>query len=75
GMAAANPTGAHAHVKWFSNVVNCGATPLSPLSVLGTPLFIALWLAAVLVLCGVFLVERRVLPRFETLHQMHADWK
>lgn len=75
GMAAASPTGAQAHVKWFSNVVNCGATPLSPLSVLGTPLFIALWLAAVLVLCGVFLVERRVLPRFETLHQMHADWK
>ena len=69
------PVHAHAHVKWFSNVVNCSSTPLSPGSVLTHPLFLALWLAAALTLCAVFTVERRILPHFETLHQAHADWK
>jgi len=75
GLIAASPTGAQAHVKWFSNVVNCANTPLPPWSVIGTPLFVALLVGAVLALLGVFTVERRVLPRFETLHQTHADWK
>lgn len=75
GLIAASPTSAQAHVKWFSNVVNCANTPLPPWSVIGTPLFAALLIGAVLALLGVFTVERRVLPRFETLHQVHADWK
>lgn len=74
-LACAWPTSAQAHVKWFSNVVNCGATPLSPLAVLGSPLFVMLVLGALLTLCIVFMVERHILPRFETLHQVHADWK
>lgn len=69
------PVHAHAHVKWFSNVVNCSSTPLPPSSVLTRPLFVVLWLAALLTMWGVFTVERRILPRFETLHQLHADWK
>lgn len=69
------PLHAHAHVKWFSSVVNCSSTPLPAASVLTRPLFVMLWLAALLTLWGVFTIERRVLPRFETLHQLHADWK
>ena len=72
---AMGPLHAHAHVKWFSNVVNCSSTPLPPSSVLTRPLFLVLWLAAILTLWVVFKVERRILPRFETLHHLHADWK
>jgi len=70
-----HPGPAQAHVKWFSQVVNCGNTPMSPLQVIGSPLFLALFVAAILTLCGVFLVERRVLQRFQAIQQSHADWK
>lgn len=68
-------TPAQAHVKWFSSVVNCGTTPLSPLDVLSRPLFLVLLAAAALTLLGVFLIERRTLPRFQAMHQQHAGWK
>jgi hypothetical protein len=56
---------AQAHVKWFSKVVNCVSVPLSPVDVISAPFCIVVCIAAVLAMLAVFMVDRRVSPRFE----------
>lgn len=56
---------AQAHVKWFSKVVNCLQAPMTPWSVLSSPWFVPLYLAAIATIAGVFWVERRIQPRFD----------
>lgn len=46
-----------AHVKWFSKVVNCQQAPLTPWTVLSSPDFLALYVAAIVTVVGVFQVE------------------
>ncbi len=56
---------AEAHVKWFSKIVNCMQTPLTPWTVFSSPYFLMLYLAAIGAMVGVFWAERRLLPKFE----------
>lgn len=56
---------AQAHVKWFSKIVNCMQTPLTPGAVFSAPFFLLLYVGAIAAMVGVFWVERRMLPRFE----------
>ncbi|MCW7540438.1 hypothetical protein OOT46_21655 [Aquabacterium sp. A7-Y] len=60
GALAAVPLGAEAHVKWFSKVVNCVTTPLEMSDVLAMPLFMGLYLSALVVMAGVFWIDRAV---------------
>lgn len=66
---------AHAHVKWFSKVVNCVSAPLSPLAVITQPYFLLVYLAAVLVMVGVFYTEKKILHRFEKANSAAAPLK
>jgi hypothetical protein len=75
GVLALAATPAQAHVKWFSKVVNCISTPLSPLEVISAPYFVLVFLAAVATILGVFLIERRILPRFEQANHAAAARK
>jgi len=75
GVLALTASPAQAHVKWFSKVVNCMSTPLSPLEVLSAPYFVWVYLAAVITILGVYLVERRLQPRFEQINLAAAARK
>ncbi|MCW7539708.1 hypothetical protein OOT46_17865 [Aquabacterium sp. A7-Y] len=57
------PLGAEAHVKWFSRVVNCATSPLGIADVVTAPLFIGLYLSALVTIGAVLCVDRAV-PRY-----------
>ncbi|AKJ28581.1 hypothetical protein AAW51_1890 [Caldimonas brevitalea] len=52
-----------AHVKWFSKVVNCVSSPLDIAQVVASPLFAALFCAALVVMATVFTVDKQVRRR------------
>ncbi|AKJ29693.1 hypothetical protein AAW51_3002 [Caldimonas brevitalea] len=64
-----NCTGAYAHVKWFSKVVNCTSTPLNIGSILASPMFVALFIAALAVMAGVCRVDKLAAERYPYLHR------
>jgi hypothetical protein len=72
GALATFAPAAQAHVKWFSKVVNCVSVPLSPLDVITAPYFITVYIAAVLAMAAVFLIDKRLSPRLDQWNDTFA---
>lgn len=64
---------ADAHVKWFSKIANCIASPLTPATVITLPLFVALFFLGGLAIAGTVFVDWRLSHRNERLARA-MDW-
>jgi hypothetical protein len=64
---------AQAHVKWFSMMANCAATPITTLNLVSSPLFVALAVAAFAAMFAVAAIDGRI-SRGENLAVRLAAW-
>jgi hypothetical protein len=72
---AMTPLSAQAHVKWFSTVSDTRASPLTPLEVISSPLFIRVSLLAAAVILAVALVDGLVSQRANYLFRLAASFE
>lgn len=62
-VGAIAPLSVHAHVKWFSSIVDTRVSPLTPLEVISSPLFMGIGLMAAAVLFVVAHIDGRISHR------------